>query len=270
MGLKSKGNYGETVEQSYGTYEQSDSERAERFAALKAQEQQRARFKAEEEAKIQAERRVQEKNMDQTEALIAAIRAQVEKEKAAKEAANKKEGEKVSSAKNPSSTNAKQFRTISPDEMEKIEERKRMKASGFQLNEQQSGVTGNLGGLGGGPTLSNPTAGGPTLSNPNEGQPGLGSLGLSGGGLGIDITAGADNKDSVFNADENTVALDVNGINEAAGRNGTIIVDDGNSGWSPGGLDEGNSEELRWVESDIKPQHVKEHEVKKNSMLDGN
>ena len=186
------------------------AERERRLAQAKAEEEQRARFKAEEEAKIEAERRVQEKKMDQTEALIAAIRAQVEKEKAAKEEANKQaEMKATASNKSSSGGNPKpQFRTISPEEMAKLEEKKRLKAAGIQPEKEEpasnntqkqnmagisggvtGGISGGLGGLGNGPTLTNPKGDGPTLSNLNAGQESLNGTGLKGGGLGIDITA---------------------------------------------------------------------------------
>ena len=78
------------------------AERERRLAEMREDEERRARFKAEEEAKIEAERRVQEKRMDQTEALIAAIRAQF-KGKACTEDCTKRSG---------SFSNSKQRRTF--------------------------------------------------------------------------------------------------------------------------------------------------------------
>ena len=209
------------------------AEREKRLAAARAEEEQRARFKAEEKAKIEAERRVQEKKMDQTEALIAAIRAQVEKEKAAKVAATQKEEEKkMKSGQSSSNNNSAKphFRTISPEEMAKLEEKKRMKAAGITPTEEKKteqekpkaaptgldglsgGISGGLGGLGGGPSLSNPNGNGPSLSNPTKGQETLSST--HGGGLGIDITAMEKSNISI-GAEESTVALDTEKINAA-------------------------------------------------------
>ena len=209
------------------------AEREKRLAAARAEEEQRARFKAEEKAKIEAERRVQEKKMDQTEALIAAIRAQVEKEKAAKVAATQKEEEKkMMSGQSSSNNNSAKphFRTISPEEMAKLEEKKRMKAAGITPTEEKKtekekpkaaptgldglsgGISGGLGGLGGGPSLSNPNGNGPSLSNPTKGQETLSST--HGGGLGIDITAMEKSSISI-GAEESTVALDTEKINAA-------------------------------------------------------
>jgi hypothetical protein len=244
------------------------AERQRKLQEAREEEEKFAKMKAEEEAKIEAERRVQEKKMDQTEALIAAIRAQVEKEKAAKAAANQKQEAAKSTSNKPSSNagSKPQFRTISPEELEKMQERKRMKAEGIQPKEESTpvgasgGVSGGLGGLGGGPTLSNPNGDGPTLSNPNAGQESLTSVGSMGNsGLGIDITAAADKKDS---ADESTVALDVQAINSAAepkvnkphepapvmGESSTIVVND-DSTWNAGGGSEKSEDELNWVES---------------------
>ena len=294
-----------------------------RLAQAKAEEEQRARFKAEEEAKIEAERRVQEKKMDQTEALIAAIRAQVEKEKAAKEEANKQaEMKATASNKSSSGGNPKpQFRTISPEEMAKLEEKKRLKAAGIQPEKEEpasnntqkqnmagisggvtGGISGGLGGLGNGPTLTNPKGDGPTLSNLNAGQESLNGTGLKGGGLGIDITASVlpEHKQAETKAEENTVALSVDEINAAVekskeqpkavpvqdkpnqskphiptqvvGGSSTIIVDDGSAAW--GGHQETVSEQkesVGWVESGEEPQHVQSKEPKPaDSFVDDN
>jgi membrane protein involved in colicin uptake len=299
------------------------AERERRLAQAKAEEEQRARFKAEEEAKIEAERRVQEKKMDQTEALIAAIRAQVEKEKAAKEEANKQaEMKATASNKSSSGGNSKpQFRTISPEEMAKLEEKKRLKAAGIQPEKEEpasnntpkqnmagisggvtGGISGGLGGLGNGPTLTNPKGDGPTLSNLNAGQESLNGTGLKGGGLGIDITASVlpEHKQAETKAEENTVALSVDEINAAVekskeqpktvpvqdkpnqpkphtptqvvGGSSTIIVDDGSAAW--GGHQETVSEQkesVGWVESGEEPQHVQSKEPKPaDSFVDDN
>ncbi|MDE6435825.1 MAG: hypothetical protein K2L07_16570, partial [Lachnospiraceae bacterium] len=248
-----------------------NAERQRKIAEMKAEEDRLAQMKAEEEAKIKAERRVQEKKMDQTEALIAAIRAQVEKEKAAKAAANQKqEAAKSSTSKSPSSGNPKpQFRTISPEEMQRLEEKKRMKAAGIQPDEAPKSVEpqanlagGGLGGVGDGPTLSNPTGNGPTLSNPTSGQESLTSMGMSGSGLGIEITA-PENKGG---ADESTVALNINAVNSAAkavpepvqvaGDSSTVVVD-GENTWNPSEVSSDTSEEISWVDSGAKVQTVK-------------
>lgn len=299
------------------------AERERRLAQAKAEEEQRARFKAEEEAKIEAERRVQEKKMDQTEALIAAIRAQVEKEKAAKEEANKQaEMKATASNKSSSGGNSKpQFRTISPEEMAKLEEKKRLKAAGIQPEKKEpasnntekqdtigvsggvtGGISGGLGGLGNGPTLTNPKGDGPTLSNLNAGQESLTGTGIKGGGLGIDITASVlpEHKQAEAKAEENTVALSIDEINAAVekskeapktvpvqdksnqskphtptqvvGGSSTIIVDDGSAAW--GGHQEIVSEQkesVGWVESGEEPQHVQPKETKPtDSFVDDN
>ncbi|MDE5863268.1 MAG: hypothetical protein K2H34_02855, partial [Lachnospiraceae bacterium] len=248
---------------------QMAAEREQRLAQMRKEEEQRAQFKAEEEAKIKAERRVQEKKMDQTEALIAAIRAQVEKEKAAKEEANKQVEAKSSSANKSSSNNGEkkqQFRTISPEEMAKLEEKKRLKATG-------GGDTAISGGLGEGPTLSNPNGNGPTLSNPNAGQESLTGTGIQGGGLGIDITAGVQKPES--GAEESTVALSTDAINAAmeksksaaephkphtpsqvVGGASTIVVDDGSAAWTQGDAS-AQQTDAAWVESSAAaPQQV--------------
>ena len=222
------------------------AERERRIAAEKAAEEQRARFKAEEEAKIAAERRVQEKKMNQTDALIAAIRAQVEKEKAQKDAQNQKQATVATPSKSVSSSSGEdkpQFRTISPEEMARLEEKKRLKAAGIdpsavekpapkpEVKEEPKpqpstagvGVSGGLGGLGNGPSLSNPTGNGPTLSNINAGQQTLGSSGIQGGGLGIDITANMNASSSASQAEENTVALNTEEINAAMEKSKTPV-----------------------------------------------
>ena len=299
------------------------AERERRLAQAKAEEEQRARFKAEEEAKIEAERRVQEKKMDQTEALIAAIRAQVEKEKAAKEEANKQAEMKATASNKASSggSSKPQFRTISPEEMAKLEEKKRLKAAGIQPEKEEStskntvnqditgvsggvtgGISGGLGGLGNGPTLTNPKGDGPTLSNLNAGQENLNGTGIKGGGLGIDITASVlpENKPVEAKAEENTVALSVDEINAAVekskeipkaapvqdkpnqpkphiptqvvGGSSTIIVDDGSAAWGENEQTaSGQKESVGWVESGDEPQHVQPKESKPaDSLVDDN
>ncbi|MCM1158451.1 MAG: hypothetical protein NC300_07535 [Bacteroidales bacterium] len=263
------------------------AERARRLAAAQAEEEQRARFKAEEEAKIEAERRVQEKKMDQTEALIAAIRAQVEKEKAAKAEAENKNAKTANNtaSKSPSGNPKPQFRTISPEELAKLEEKKRMKAAGLQPESAQAESGGGLGGIGNGPTLSNPNGNGPTLSNPNAGQGSLLNNGAGGAGLGIDIT-NTGGKEASPKAEESTVALNVDEINAAVeksktpgekphvpvpepvrvvGGASTIIVGDNDSA---GGENEQN--EISWVDSGTAPQHVQQEKPKKDSLVDEN
>ncbi len=221
------------------------AEMERRFAAERAAEEQRSKFIAEEQAKIDAEKRVQEKKMDQTEALIAAIRAQVEKEKAAKAATTQKTSSSTSSNKQSStSENKPHYRTISPEEMARLEEKKRLKAEGVNVDDikpeesvvvQESpevkseesvadskpdidmtlGVSGGLNGLQSGPTLTNQIGDGPTLSNMNVGQPTLNNMSMNGGGLGIDITASMDKQKDAFNADANTVALNIDELNDA-------------------------------------------------------
>ncbi len=295
------------------------AERERRLAAEKAAEEQRQRFKAEEEAKIEAERRVQEKKMDQTEALIAAIRAQVEKEKAAKEAETQKNVATPTPGKPVTPSESKpQFRTISPEEMAKLEEKKRLKAAGVSVEEKTDapkpsvatntggglvgGISGGLGGLGSGPSLTNPNGDGPTLSNPNAGQQSLGAATV-GGGLGIDITATMDKGVAAPKADEKTVALDAQEINAAmekskepvqpapvqstpiqptpvqpvkasvpvpepiqvVGGASTIIVDDG-SAWGGKAIDDTTSdvENIGWVDSGTAPTQVHAKEMIKD------
>ncbi|MGN0437052.1 MAG: cell envelope integrity protein TolA, partial [Lachnospiraceae bacterium] len=222
----------------YNNNSNMSSESEQRLAKLKAAEEQRARFRAEEEAKIAEERRVQGKKMDQTEAMIAAIKAQVEKEKAAKEeAARQAELRSASSnkTKTSSSDGKPKFRTISPEEMAKLEEKRRLKNAGINPDNQNNteknvvgktvgqsssngpieGITGGVsGGLSGGPSLSNLSGGGPTLSNPNAGQQTLNSSAGVSGGLGIDITAVTPKNEE--KAEERTIALDTDAINAAA------------------------------------------------------
>ena len=72
--------------------------------------------------------------IDQREALIAAVRAQVEKEKAAKAAKLKKEQEAaklagVTIADEKSDDNKPKYKTLSAEDLAKIEEKKRSKYS---------------------------------------------------------------------------------------------------------------------------------------------
>ena len=238
------------------------AEHANRFAAMKADEEQRERYRAEEEAKIQAERRVQEKNMDQTEALIAAIRAQVEKEKAEKAKAAGLSAAANNTAKKEEGKPKPTYKTISPEELARIEEKKRLKQAGqMPPEENKEGLSGGLGGLSGGPTLSNPNGDGPTLSDINKGQQSLGSVGL-GGGLGIDITPASNAKS---NGEESTITLNTDEINAAVeksqskdksvtesvkviGGNSTIIVEDDSASW--GSDTSGTQGELGWVDAE--------------------
>ena len=75
--------------------------------------------------------------IDQREALIAAVRAQVEKEKAAKAAKEKKEQEAMQLAgKTPSKSsnadNKPKYKTLSAEDLAKIEEKKRRKQAAEQ------------------------------------------------------------------------------------------------------------------------------------------
>ncbi|MDD6070647.1 MAG: hypothetical protein PUC12_07495, partial [Clostridiales bacterium] len=242
------------------------AERQRVIAEMKEQEDRLARMRAEEEEKIKAERRVEEKRMDQTEALIAAIRAQVEKEKAEKaekEAANQKQGAlKSSSNKSAAGGNGKpQFRTISPEEMQKLEERKRMKAAGIQPDENSTnvggGISGGLGGLKEAPTLSNPNGEGPTLLNPNQGQQSLANMGMAGNGLGIEIPT----PDNTNNADESTVSLNVDEINAALNsseskENKDNVVTAENT-WDAKIEFADSSDEISWVDTGVAAEHVK-------------
>lgn len=83
--------------------------------------------------------------IDQREALIAAVRAQVEKEKAAKAAKAKKEQEnmqlsgKASVTTNKSEDGKHKYKTLSAEELAKIEEKKRRKQAaelGIELEEE--------------------------------------------------------------------------------------------------------------------------------------
>ena len=200
--------------------EKKAKEQAEK---IRKEEERKARLEAEEKARIEAERRVQEKAMDQTEAMIAELRAQVEKEKAEKEEARKREEEKTASKKSSSGGNTKQqYRTISPEEMRKLEEKKRLKKLGIQTDVEEKKesdevaskeenvdlkksqektieqkIEGIIGGLSGnseklgeikdGLSLNNRTASGPTLGNLNNGKESLLNKGTKGQGLGIKI-----------------------------------------------------------------------------------
>ncbi|MDO5155915.1 MAG: hypothetical protein Q4D51_08105, partial [Eubacteriales bacterium] len=229
-------------------------------------------FRDEEREKIEAERRVQEKRMDQTEALIASIRAQVEKEKAAK-AAKEAENQRFAAKKNNASNNSggkQQFRTISPEEMERLQEKKRIKAAGLDPDTatpeelEQLGLGGDksegLSGLGKGPTLQDVATEGPTLSNPTAGQESLLNQ-KSDGGLGIHIVGEEQNESG---ADESTIALNVNEINSAAA--GTVVVDDDKT-WSDSNNASSNDDELRWVSSETTEDKIN---VSNNGITDEN
>ena len=84
--------------------------------------------------------------IDQREALIAAVRAQVEKEKAAKAAKLKKEQEamQLSGAADAGETaadhNKPKYKTLSAEELAKIEEKKRRKKAaelGIKLEDEE-------------------------------------------------------------------------------------------------------------------------------------
>ncbi len=94
---------------------------------------ERKKVIAEEKAKIEQERRASKQNMDQREAMIAAIRAQVEKERAEKEA--KMQKEQSASQTGPvgggaSSGDKPKFKTLSAEDLQRLEEKKRMKKEG--------------------------------------------------------------------------------------------------------------------------------------------
>ena len=216
----------ETVIKEIEARERMEKEKAERERKAKEEQaRQQARTneieekKAEEKAKLEAERRVKEKKMDQTEALIAELRAQVEKERAAKAAAQQK-AEGLGTAKSSSSNNPKpQYRTISPEEMEKLQEKKRLKAMGINPDEVQkeekpaeglvkesevkeekkeettfTGVTGGvdansakLGETGNGPSLLKRSEEEPTLGNLTPGQTTLEQKNTEKSGLGLKL-----------------------------------------------------------------------------------
>ena len=216
----------ETVIKEIEARERMEKEKAERERKAKEEQaRQQARTneieekKAEEKAKLEAERRVKEKKMDQTEALIAELRAQVEKERAAKAAAQQK-AEGLGTAKSSSSNNPKpQYRTISPEEMEKLQEKKRLKAMGINPDEVQkeekpaeglvkepevkeekkeettfTGVTGGtdansakLGETGNGPSLLKRSEEEPTLGNLTPGQATLEQKNTEKSGLGLKL-----------------------------------------------------------------------------------
>ena len=238
-----------------GSHYGRDNDRRDTGSQQQAVQMYNGQLHGEDEfVKLDAERKAQEKNMDQTEAMIAALRAQVQKEKAAKEAAQKKEAEKLAASKKGSSGGASkpQYRTLSPEEIARLEEKKRLKAQGL------SGVTG---GEQGGPTLSNPLGDGPTLSNPNAGQDSLLNSGMKDTGLGIEIT----DSGSKSGADESTIALNAEQINAAAQKSrnsgvqenvwgasqvggsagqGTVILDGGEGLWGSGAS--ANSDGVTW------------------------
>jgi hypothetical protein len=82
--------------------------------------------------------------IDQREALIAAVRAQVEKEKAEKAAKLKKEQEARALSKGGAKkeeTGKPKYKTLTPEELAKIEERKRRKRAeelGIKLDETEN------------------------------------------------------------------------------------------------------------------------------------
>ena len=162
--------------------------------------------------------------IDQREALIAAVRAQVEKEKAEKAAKLKKEQEaralqRGAAAKKEEAGGKPKYKTLTPEELAKIEERKRKKraeelgipyepegetkpeettseAAGSDEPDDDVGETevltgglgGGLGGLGGGlGGLGGGLGGlGGGLGGKEKGSGGLGSK-PSGGGLGLNL-----------------------------------------------------------------------------------
>ena len=136
--------------------------------------------------------------VDQREALIAAVRAQVEKERAEKQKKLEREQEAMALSKKSGDkkkeTEKKQYKTLSPEELAKIEEKKRRKRAeelGIDLDEKKNdepelnaGETseGLGGGLGGGL--------GSTESTGGLGSTPSGGLGSTEGGLGSTPSGG--------------------------------------------------------------------------------
>ncbi len=171
------------------------------------------KIREEEENSIETEKRVQNKAMDQREALIAAVRAQVEKERAAKEAVIRKEEEdKARYNKTSTSTvsDKQQFRTISAEEAKKLEERQKQRSlTGFSgvtgAVEEKSDATDSVErGLDGNVISSQGLSG---ESPTSENSVGLGGLGLSDEIMGESV--------ETTHADENTIELDIDAIRTA-------------------------------------------------------
>ncbi len=197
--------------------------------------EERERVIAEEKAKIEQERKVTKNSMDQREAMIAAIRAQVEKEKAEKEAKLKKEqeamvaaGVKPTASSGGGSGAKKNF--LSPEELARLQERKKLKAQGIDPDSvkgpepekpaEPQGVAmqsdgpglgstgeGGLGGAVGGESLQS------TGSEGGLGAPMSGGLGL--GNLGVD-KASDDPVSILPGAQESGYNIDFEDENESA------------------------------------------------------
>ena len=147
--------------------------------------------------------------IDQREALIAAVRAQVEKEKAAKAAKLKKEQEamRLAGKKNEntdaSEGNKPKYKTLSAEELAEIEEKKRRKQAaelGIDLDEEDKaddsndatseslGMSVDIQADKSGKSLTDPVGKGGLNSNESASSSGgLGASGTSGGGLGLDL-----------------------------------------------------------------------------------
>ncbi len=151
------------------------------------------------------ERSISKRNMDQREAMIAAIRAQVEKEKAAKEEKMRKEqGLSGVGSVGTDSGNAKpQFKTLSAEDLQRLEEKKRRKQSGEsepaapqEAPKQQPVSSAGLGGSGvglgqsSGQTLGGVATAGGSLVGAPSGESLMGG-GMSGGGLGGGLGGGS-------------------------------------------------------------------------------
>ena len=161
-------NYTSNNSHNGSTVEKIKAEYEKRMDEMRISNKDKNKIKAEEEAIIETEKRVQTKAMDQREALIAAVRAQVEKEKAAKEERIKREEEEKARYSKGSaggnSENKQTFRPISPEEAKKLEEKQRQKmlygVEGKKENNNE-------------PTLDNLNLGGVTLENPIQSGPSL-------------------------------------------------------------------------------------------------
>lgn len=241
----------------------------------------------------------------------------MKKKKQQRQRAEKKANEKAGMSKVAAAGNKPQFRTISPEEMERLEERKRRKAAGLPVEEEPivkakpveqpiptvqpkpveqpksveqpkptmqpkamkeentvevaGGISGGLGGLKGGPSLSNPRGDGPTLQNLNPGQETLNS-GIKKTGLGIEITEPA----KTSSADESTVTLNVDAINAAVeasnkAKNKTVVLDEASSSWGEQEDALGDSnEETGWVSAGTASKNPQEESLKNDSFVDEN
>lgn len=165
---------------------------------------------------IRQERSIGKRDMDQREAMIAAIRAQVEKEKAEKEEKLKKEQGITgnSGASTDTGGGKPQFKTLSAEDLQKLEEKKRRKQAGepepvesaapaAETPNAQPVSSAGAGGLGGGleqqagATLGNvATEGGSLMGGAASGDSLAGGLGggsadegLGISGLGASVTS---------------------------------------------------------------------------------